>query len=44
MLAKCDITDEHKIWMSTGYRMLASSILLAILLLVMYSSLIEDIV
>ena len=27
MLAKCDITDEHKIWMSTGYRMLASSIL-----------------
>ena len=27
LLSKCDITDEHKIWMSTGYRMLASSIL-----------------
>ena len=27
MLAKCDITDEHKIWMSTSYRMLASSML-----------------
>lgn len=27
LLAKCDIIDENKIWMSTNYRMLASSML-----------------